>query len=721
VLSPVSLFVAQALLIIVASRLLGIGARRLGQPLVIAEVVAGILLGPSLLGAVWPGAELALFPKSSLGLLGLLSQVGLILFMFLIGLELDPTLLRGRGRASVAISHSSIVVPFALGAVLALHLHADLAPKGLALAPFVLFMGAAMSITAFPVLARILVERRLLRTPIGSLTIACAAVDDVTAWCILAFVVSVARSADLGGAVRTTLLALGYIAAMILLVRPALQRIADRTRVGLSQNWVAAALVLLLISSFVTEWIGIHALFGAFLCGAILPKQGGFAAALAEKIEDLVVVLLLPLFFAYSGLRTQLGLLDSVASWLTCALVTLVACLGKFGGSTLAARLTGIGWREASAIGILMNTRGLMELIVLNIGLDLGVISPKLFAMLVIMALVTTFATTPLLARVYPIAEFGEPLAPREASGAVLARYTVLICVSFEHSGPGLLSVAAALSGTAGDSTRLYALRLLPTTNRASFVLDQQQSEPLDPERGFVPILERALALGVQVQPLSFVSSAPARDICDVAEVKQADVILLGWHKPLLGSTMLSGTVHDVMVSAKPAVGVFVDRGIRQIERILVPYVGSEHDRAALVLARRIAERTHAAVTILQILMPAGEGSSLEADTLAQDELRQLVQSGSADGAARTIRVDLRVVTHAVPAEAVLAESGHDLVLIGIGKQWGLEHRSFGLQAEAILKRSEVSVLVVRGALGAAEVRASESVATKPRHFVTVS
>jgi Kef-type K+ transport system membrane component KefB len=282
---------------------------------------------------------------------------------------------------------------------LALPLHDGLAGRGVPVLPFALFLGAAMSITAFPVLARILTERRLLRTKVGAMTLAAAAIDDVTAWCILAFVVAIARAEGAGPGLRTTVLAALYVVVMLALVRPFVARLATRiaNREGLSQNVVAVILLLLLASSFTTASIGIHALFGAFLFGAILPKDGGFARALAEKLEDLVLVLVLPLFFAYSGVRTQLGLLDTPGAWGIFALILVTACAGKFVAGALAARATGLDWREASALGILMNTRGLMELIVLNVGLDLGVLSPALFAMFVLMALVTTLATTPIL------------------------------------------------------------------------------------------------------------------------------------------------------------------------------------------------------------------------------------------------------------------------------------------------------------------------------------
>ncbi len=691
--SPLALFIVQAVVVVVAARAIGLLTRKIEQPMVIAEVVAGILLGPSLLGWLAPEASRVLFPASSMGLLGTVSQIGLILFMFIVGLELDPNLLKKRVHSSVVISHTSIIVPFALGAVLGLRLYGTLAPENAPHLSFLLFMGAAMSITAFPVLARILVERRLLRSRVGAVTIACAAVDDVTAWCILAFVVSIVRSSGVGSAVLTSSFALAYLGVMLFVVRPLLERLAERTKLGLSQNIVALVLVGLFLSSFVTELIGIHALFGAFIFGTIIPKQGSFVSALAEKLEDLVVVFLLPLFFAYSGLRTQIGLLDTPESWATCAVITLVASVGKFGGSAIAARITGISWREANAIGILMNTRGLMELVVLNIGLDLGVISPKLFAMMVIMALVTTFATTPLLQWIYPTEQLAKQLAEppdnsvTDLTAQARARFTALVCVAYERSGPGLVSLAAALAGTDDRSGRIYALRLQRAADRASFMLDHQREKAsTSDESALAPLMDRARDAHVHVRPLSFVTMDPARDICDVASVKQANVVLMGWHKPVFGTTMLSGTVHGVMRATRAAVGVFVDRGLGEIRSVLVPYLGREHDRAALDLARRIASNCGAKLTVLCVTTKEGE--------------RPPAASRSDDAIAE----ETKVVSPSNPIDAVITESqaGYDLVVIGIGSQWGLEHRSFGVKTEKVLANAPVSVLVVRGSDDAA-------------------
>jgi Kef-type K+ transport system membrane component KefB len=404
-----------ALLVVMAlSRLLGALCRRIDQPAVIGEVVAGIALGPSLLGHVWPAAEAYLFPANIVPLLGVLANIGVIVFMFLVGLELDTSVLRKKTHAALAISHASIVAPFVLGAALALWLYPTLAPRGVRFDVFAMFMGVAMSITAFPVLARILTDRGMSRTNLGVLALSCAAVDDVTAWCLLALLVGVANSAT-SGALLTFALTLGFIGLMFAFVRPLVHRAtaAQEMRGAVGRDAITVVLVGLLVSALVAEYIGIHAIFGAFLVGALIPHDSLLARNVRGKLEDLVVILLLPAFFAFTGLRTEIGLVSGLWGWAMCGVIILVACTGKIGGSYLAARLAGLPQREALSLGVLMNTRGLMELVALNVGLDLGVISPALFAMMVLMALVTTFATSPLLSLLSP----DEELVGHSASG----------------------------------------------------------------------------------------------------------------------------------------------------------------------------------------------------------------------------------------------------------------------------------------------------------------
>jgi Kef-type K+ transport system membrane component KefB len=384
--------------VIIVARALGAAFRYIQQPPVIGEVLAGILLGPSLLGRVAPGVSAYILPPTVAPFLSILSQVGVILFMFLVGLELDTNMLRKRTHSTVAISHASIIAPFLLGSALSLWLYPMLSSSDVPFTSFALFLGVSMSVTAFPVLARILTDRNMHRSRLGVIALTCAAVDDVTAWCLLAFVVSVVQARASGAAI-TIALTFGYVALMFAVVRPTIARLVkmQEAREKVSQGAAAVVFVALLLSALATEHIGIHALFGAFLLGAIIPHDSKLARDMVTKLEDLVIVLLLPAFFAFTGMRTQIGLLSGVGEWLVCLAIIAVASLGKFGGSAAAARLSGLGWRDSASLGILMNTRGLMELIVLNIGLDLRVISPTLFAMLVVMAIVTTIATTPVL------------------------------------------------------------------------------------------------------------------------------------------------------------------------------------------------------------------------------------------------------------------------------------------------------------------------------------
>ncbi|MFL6415349.1 MAG: cation:proton antiporter [Bryobacteraceae bacterium] len=389
-------------LVIASARALGALFRLVRQPPVVGEMIAGIMLGPSLLGRVAPGFASYILPQSIAPLLNVISQFGVILYMFLVGLELDVAVLRGRARSTITISHASIVVPFLLGAILSLLLYPYLSDTGVSFTAFSLFLGVSMSVTAFPVLARILTDTGLHKTKLGVLTLACAAIDDVTAWCLLAFVVSV--TAHAGNAMRTLLMAVVYIAVMLILLRPLVIRVTRwmDSKGRMTQGILATVLLGILFSSLATESIGIHSIFGAFVLGAIIPNRSKLARELTAKLEDFVIVFLLPAFFAFTGLRTQIGLVNGLRDWIFCALIILVASAGKFGGGTLAARWNGLSWRDSSALGILMNTRGLMELIVLNIGLELGIISPTLFAMLVLMALATTVATTPILHFISP-------------------------------------------------------------------------------------------------------------------------------------------------------------------------------------------------------------------------------------------------------------------------------------------------------------------------------
>lgn len=397
---PLTRLFIQLILIVMAARLCGMLAVKIRQPAVIGEMVAGILLGPSLLGWLWPDLFHFVFPPPSLGALRLLSQIGVCLFMFVVGMELDVSHLRRQARTAVLVSQVSILLPYLLGMVTSLFLFSTLAGPNTTFLVFALFIGISMSITAFPVLARILEERGLTKTALGSTAIACAATDDVTAWSILAFVVAVAKAKSIAAAAFNIGLVMLFVFVMLFWIKPRLPRwIGQAAYEGAlpGKGVTAGVLMFVFASALATDVMGIHALFGSFLAGVVMPSRGEFRDFLRVRLEHFSSVFLLPLFFAFTGLRTQIGLLNDPSGWLICGGLILVATVGKLGGAMFTARLTGVNWTDSFALGALLNTRGLVELIALNVGYDLGTLSPRIFAMLVIMALVTTCMTGPLL------------------------------------------------------------------------------------------------------------------------------------------------------------------------------------------------------------------------------------------------------------------------------------------------------------------------------------
>jgi Kef-type K+ transport system membrane component KefB len=396
---PLSILLLQVIAILLSARIVGALLRKAGQPSVIGEMIVGILLGPSLLGVLWPSAMTFLFPPQSLDALGLLSQVGLVIFMFVVGMELDVEHLLGKGHAVLLVSHVSILVPFLLGTVFSLIIYSYAAPPNINFTAFALFISVAMSITAFPVLARILKERNMSSSSLGNTALACAAVNDVTAWCLLTVVIAISKASGLGGAVWVIFLTIIFTGLMLFVVKGQLKRIAHSySKDALGHNsLVTVVLIFTFVCALCTEVIGIHALFGAFLAGVVMPARAGMRKFLTERVGVFATGFLLPLFFAFTGLRTQIGLLNDWTSWLMCAGVIVLAVAGKLGGSMLAARWTEMNWRDSFSLGALMNTRGLIELIVLNIGYDLGILSPRIFSMMVCMALVTTCMASPLI------------------------------------------------------------------------------------------------------------------------------------------------------------------------------------------------------------------------------------------------------------------------------------------------------------------------------------
>lgn len=593
---PAILVLLQVLIVIGLSRLMGLVCRGIKQPLVIGEIIAGIMLGPSLLGLIAPNVMTALFPPETLSYLNVLSEIGLIFFMFLIGLELNPKYLSGQLEKAVLISHVSIVVPFALGISSALILYPIVSNDSVSFTAFALFLGSALSITAFPVLARIITENNLQGTRLGTLALTCAAVDDVTAWCLLALAIAVTRTNSISGAFPTIIESILYIILMVTAGRWLLQKLSVHyQRTGRLTQWVLAWIYMgVVASALITELIGIHLIFGAFLVGAVMPKNPGLVREIAEKTEDFVLIFLLPIFFAYSGLRTEIGLLNRPELWLLCGLVIAVAIIGKYVGTYIAARVSGIEKREASALGWLMNTRGLTELIVLNIGLSFGVISPLLFTLLVIMALVTTFMTSPLLEMTYPkelikldvIEPELQPISPQPINPS----YRVLVPVANPNTQKGLLKLALAIAGKPPAVVHPLSLVELEedylfqsTPDEANRLISEQQKrleeliESLDP-----PELRQG------VYPIIRIAHDVAKETGEIALADQANLILVGWHRPAFSDNRLGGRVGKILNNSPTDVAVFVNKEQQHIQSLLVAYASNIHDDLGLTLALRM-------------------------------------------------------------------------------------------------------------------------------------
>lgn len=526
-----AILLAQIVTIILVARFFGLICKKIGQPSVIGEIIAGIILGPSFFGSYLPEFSVLLFPSSSLDNLKFLSQIGLIFFMFVVGMELDLKVLRNKAKEAVIISHASIIIPFTLGLVLAYTIYTDFAPKGIEFISFGLFLGIAMSITAFPVLARIVQERGLQKTKIGAMVITCAAADDITAWCLLAGVIAIVKAGSITSSLYIIVLSSIYVVAMVKLVRPFLRRIGNLydTAEKITKPVVAIFFLTLLISSYLTEIIGIHALFGAFVAGVIMPDNMKFRKMFIEKIEDVSLVVLLPLFFVFTGLRTEIGLLNSPELWKVCGLIILVAVIGKFIGSALAAKFVGQNWRDSLTIGALMNTRGLMELVVLNIGYDLGVLTKEVFAMMVIMALATTFMTGPALNLIDFIFKPRKNSIPNTSENL---EYKVLVSFENPEDGKPLLKVANNFISLEKEKQSITAMYISSTNEVNPYKIEEYERE------SFKPILKEATKLNRNIETLFKASRDIDSDIVEVSNKGEFNFLLIN-----IGSSIFEGTL----------------------------------------------------------------------------------------------------------------------------------------------------------------------------------
>ena len=657
---PLAILLGQIASIIIVARFFGYLARKVRQPAVVGEVIAGIILGPSLLGLYFPEFASTLFPKQSLGNLQFLSQIGLILFMFVVGMELDLKVLRNKAHDAVVISHASIIFPFALGITFAYFTYEDLAPQGINFASFALFMGIAMSITAFPVLARIVQERGLQKTRLGTIAITCAAADDITAWCILAAVIAIVKAGSFGSSIFTILLAVGYVLVMLKVVRPFLKRIGDlhSSRENLTQPIVGIFFLTLILSSYTTEVIGIHALFGAFMTGAIIPENVKFRNIFIDKVEDVAVVLLLPLFFVFTGLRTQIGLLNDPSLWITAGIIILVAVTGKFVGSAIAARIVGQNWKDSLSIGALMNTRGLVELVVLNIGYDLGVLTPEVFAMLVIMALVTTMMTGPALDIINRI--FKDESPNKENPTVTLAtQYKVLISFGNPETGRSLFRLANFFTKNLNGKSHLTTMHLTPSSDLHMYNIDEYEKE------SFHPIVEEAHLHNREVNTLFKASDDLEADIAEIANKGSYDLLLIGVGKSIYQGTLLgkilgfstkilhAGTLFltpqnnqfadsaldertsSILGKTNVPTGIFIDRNFTKADRVVIILLDKE-DGFLLDYAQRLI--TNNATQILLIHL-----ENVLVDTQLRERIRLIQQNAPnhlSDIAASSVTTD---------------------------------------------------------------------------------
>lgn len=530
---PLALLLLQIICIVLVARVFGWIFRKIGQPTVIGEIIAGIALGPSLFGLYFPDIKEALFPVASLGNLQVLSQVGLILFMFVIGMELDLKVLKNKANEAVVISHASIVIPFALGVGLSYFIYYQFAPQGVEFLSFSLFMGIAMSITAFPVLARIVQERGIHKTKLGTIVITCAAADDITAWCLLAAVIAIVKAGSFVSSIYIIGLAISYVLLMLFIVKPFLKRVGDLygKKNSVKKPVVAIFFLILIISSYLTEIIGIHALFGAFVAGAIMPDITKFRNIFIEKVEDISIILLLPLFFVFTGLRTEIGLINEPYLWKVTGFIILVAVVGKFFGSALAAKFVGQSWRDSLTIGALMNTRGLMELVVLNIGYELGVLSPKIFTMMVIMALVTTFMTGPALDLINFIFKTKDVIIPSEIKRN--SKFKILISFGNNEKGKSLLRLANSLVKKHTENTNVTAMHLTMSDEMHAYNLEEYETTT------FEPIVKEAVKLNQEITTIFKATGDIESDIADIANEGQYDLVLVGVGKSIYEGTIL--------------------------------------------------------------------------------------------------------------------------------------------------------------------------------------
>ena len=592
--SPLAMLLLQVVVILLVVRLFLVLTARFGQPPVIGEILAGVVLGPSLLGLLLPGVSAWLFPSVSLGNLNALSEVGLILLMFIMGMELDIRVLRTQAKATILVSNVGIVVPLLAGMGLAYFLYTDYAQNGASFEAFALLTGLSLTVTAFPSLLRIVQERGFYKTPLGSMTITSAAAINIAVWCILAAVVAMVRAGGFVAAAGPVAMGTVYVILMLTVVKPLMHKVGSvyASKEIFNKRVVGLILLVLAASSYLAEVIGIHALFGAFLAGVAMPHNLSFKKIITEKFEDISLVLLLPVFFIITGLRTDITLLNSASHWLIFAVVLLVAVAFKFGSTALAGRIAGLQARDALSLGVLLNTRGLMEVVIINIGYELGVFSTEIFTMLVLMTVVTTAITVPTLNafdRLFAEDDFGARVLSR-----IRTSFRILLSFGPPKMGSTLIRLADQLTLKHNRNVDITALHITPSYDIKPYEALLYEKE------AFQPIRSTAQLLGLRINTLYKNTEEVDKEIISTVVQGRFDLVLVGAARPIFAEKATGGVLRQLLEVGETNVGVLIDRGFVMAESILL-LLGSEDDLALLEYAYRFRTSNRARVTVLKV------------------------------------------------------------------------------------------------------------------------